>query len=327
MKRILSGLQPSGILHIGNYLGSIKSWVQMQNIDTLIMVADLHAMTTAVNIYLNTIQTTKLLIACGVDPSKCSIFQQSLVPAHSQLYWVLSNHCPVGELERMTQWKTKTTSNLRHSGLLTYPILQAADILLYRPNLVPIGEDQVQHLELCRSLARKLNREIRKSSAKFENLIIPRPVLSSACRVKSLRNPDLKMSKSDSNQNSCILLTDSNNLISSKINRAITDNITTLENIENRPGMLNLFQIIAGCKGIPIADAIEGLTYAQGPNLHKIVKKEATEVLCNTVEPIAKRLKELNDGEVVEVLKKGSIKANSIANNTLHQIMQGLKVW
>ena len=325
-KRILSGIQPSGVLHIGNYLGGIKSWTQMQNSHTFIMIADLHAMTSTIS-YSQTLKTTKLLLACGLDPSKCTIFQQSLVPAHSQLYWILSNYCSVGELFRMTQWKSKSEEKRELAGLLTYPILQAADILLYNPHFVPVGEDQKQHLELTNALARKLNREIRRHTKTGIVLTSPKAIMSSNSRVKALRNPESKMSKSDENQNNCIFLTDKRERIQDKVNKAITDSELTLDNLENRPGMLNLIQIIAGCKDIPTDQVLSNLKTFEGPRLHSAVKREAAIAINATVEPILEKFSELNNSQVEQVLQEGSHQASLIANDTLKRIYQGLKIW
>ena len=299
----------------------------MQHQNTFIMIADLHAMTTSMNLYSNTLKTAKLLIASGLDPSKSTIFQQSMVPAHSQLYWVLSNFCSVGELERMAQWKVKSKERHNHSGLLTYPILQAADILLYNPNFVPVGEDQKQHLELSRSLVRKLNRDIKKISKSGIELTIPKSIISSSSKVMSLRSPEQKMSKSDPNENSCILLTDSRAIVASKINKAVTDSIPTLDNLNNRPGMLNLCQIMAGCQDKSIDHLVSELSNLQGPTLQKLLKEETATVLSDTIEPILQRFNALTNKDVEDILQQGSEKANAVAQDTLESIYKGLKVW
>ena len=328
MKRFLTGIQPTnfGKIHLGNYLGAVKLWKDLNNFEAIIMIADLHAMTTTKNIYLNSIKMTKQLMACGLNSNNCIIFLQSQVPAHTQLYWVLNNYCPLGDLERMTQFKDKSETNTASSGLLTYPLLQSADILLYNPHYVPIGEDQVQHLELTRVLARKLNRDFKKEKSTF-HLNVPKNIISSSSKISSLRMPTKKMSKSDPVEASTINITDSNEEIINKITKAKTDSICTLDNLENRPGMHNLIQILAGCKSQSINQLIKDLKALEGPHLHKHVKSQVIETIIKTFEPIKASFELLTNEKVEDFLNKGSIAANSIANTNMNAIYKALKLW
>src|SRR3989344_2138316 len=194
MKRLLTGIQPSGALHIGNYLGAVKQIVKLQgDYETYVMIADLHALTTPQDpqkYQRQILNLAAILIASGLDTQKTTLFVQSAIPAHTQLAWIFSTLTPIGELERMTQYKEKSDRHGQNAGLLTYPVLQAADILLYRPEVVPVGEDQVQHIELTRVIARKFN------SRYGETFTEPKTLLTKSARIMALNNPTNKMSKS-----------------------------------------------------------------------------------------------------------------------------------
>ena len=251
MKPILvSGIQPSGRLHIGNYLGALKNFVELQNsgkYQCYFFIADLHSLTenyTSEEKRQQILELTADFIAAGLDPKKSVIFLQSQIPAHSELAWILSTATPIGELRRMTQYKDKSDNEKEsaNAGLLTYPVLMAADIILYDAKFVPVGEDQIQHLELTRTL-------VRKFSAKFNDVFIePRPILTETPRIMSLKNPEKKMSKSD--PQSCVFLDDSPEDIRAKFKSATTDSGSEIKyDPKNKPGISNMLKIFSAVSG------------------------------------------------------------------------------
>lgn len=266
MKSVLvSGIQPTGRLHIGNYLGALKHFVELQNSGTYrcyFFIADLHSLTKQFEPrtrYKQVLEFTADFIAAGLSPKKSVLFQQSQVPAHTELAWILSTITPLGELYRMTQFKDKAAQHLiSHSnieqfqprtgpnvGLLTYPLLMAADIILYDAKYVPVGDDQLQHLELTRTLVRKFNSKF------FKAFVEPQPLLTATPRVMSLKNPMKKMSKSD--PDGCLFLDDTPQVIKKKLMRAVTDSETEVRYDPNRkPGVSNLLEIHSALSGIAI---------------------------------------------------------------------------
>ncbi|MEK7856200.1 MAG: tryptophan--tRNA ligase, partial [Acidobacteriota bacterium] len=243
-KRIFSGAQPTGSLHIGNYLGALKNWVDLQDeYEAFYCIVNLHAITLPQDpktLRQKTLDLARIYLAAGVDPQKSTIFIQSDVPEHAELTWVLSCQARMGELERMTQFKDKGKGNAERAGvgLFTYPILMAADILLYQTDLVPVGQDQKQHLELSRDLAERFNRDF------GETFRIPEPFIPKAgASIKSLQDPAKKMSKSDENLNGSIFLLDDADTITKKIKRAVTDSGTEITFDETRPAITNLLTI------------------------------------------------------------------------------------
>ncbi len=237
MKRILSGVQPTGNLHLGNYLGAIRNWVQMQDdYECLYMLADLHAITVPQEpqaLRKAVREVTAAMIACGIDPKKSAIFPQSAIAAHSELAWILSCHTPLGWLNRMTQFKEKAGKHREEAvlGLYSYPVLMAADVLVYKATHVPVGEDQKQHLELCRHIAGAFNRQ-------YETEFFPLPeplILGDATRVMSLRDGTKKMSKSDESDYSRINLTDDADAIAKKFKKAKSDMIEGMSEISTKP--------------------------------------------------------------------------------------------
>jgi tryptophanyl-tRNA synthetase len=243
-KRIFSGAQPTGELHIGNYLGALKNWVALQEeYESFYCIVNLHAITLPQDpktLRQKTLDLARIYLAAGVDPERSTIFIQSDVPEHAELAWVLSCIARMGELERMTQFKDKGKGNRERAGvgLFTYPILMASDILLYQTDLVPVGQDQKQHLELSRDLAERFNR------AYGETFKLPEPFIPPVgASIKSLQEPEKKMSKSDENPAGSIFLLDDPDTITKKIKRAVTDSGTTIEFDESRPAIHNLLTI------------------------------------------------------------------------------------
>lgn len=317
MKTILSGIQPSGNLHIGNYLGAIKQWVELQkSYRVFIMIADLHAITTLQDpkeLSAKTLEVVALLITCGMDPKKSTLFIQSCVPAHAELAWILNTITPIGELERMTQFKEKQDKAGAFAGLLNYPVLQAADILLYQPDTVPVGEDQLQHLEFTRTLARKFNN-------RFGNVFkIPQALIQkNSSRVMGLDDPSKKMSKSAESPNNYIAILDSPEEIRHKIKIAVTDSYKEIRyDSTAKPAISNLMEIYASFSGeshSKIEKKYKEKGYAE-------FKDDLAELLVNKLAPIQKHYRELAQDKkiVLSILREGIIKANKIAQKTLSE--------
>lgn len=314
-KILLSGIAPSGNLHIGNYLGAIKQWVELQkSYRVLAMVADLHAITTPQEpkgLEEKSLEVTKLLFACGMDPQKSLIFIQSQIPAHTELGWILNTITPVGELERMTQFKEKKEKAGVLAGLLNYPILQAADVLLYQTDVVPVGEDQFQHLELTRTLAHKFNNRLGKT---FK---IPRTILQKdTARIMALDDPTKKMSKSAASSNNYIALLDSPGEIRRKIKTAVTDSGKEIRyDPDTKPAVSNLLTIYSSFSGqdfTEIEKKYTGRGYAE-------FKTDLAELLVKKLAPIQKKYRELSKDKktILEILHKNAKEASSIANRTL----------
>jgi tryptophanyl-tRNA synthetase len=314
--RILSGIQPTGGLHLGNLLGAILRWVRMQEeAECLFFLADLHALTIDVapdELRSNVREMAAALIASGIDPSKSTLFAQSAVPAHSELAWILQCTARVGWLNRMTQFKEKSGKNREGAsvGLYTYPVLQAADILLYRATHVPVGEDQKQHVELTRDIALKFNNDF-----DVDLFIPPEPFIGggTAARVMSLRDGTSKMSKSDSSEMSRISLTDSDETISQKIRKAKTDPEPlpdTAAGLEARPEAKNLVGIYAEVTGESVEQVLAGFA-GQG---FGSFKPALADVLIALISPIRKRLEELRrePAELDRILAEGAVRASEI---------------
>jgi len=314
--RILSGIQPTGGLHLGNLLGAILRWVRMQEeAECLFFLADLHALTIDVapdELRSNVREMAAALIASGIDPSKSTLFAQSAVPAHSELAWILQCTARVGWLNRMTQFKEKSGKNREGAsvGLYTYPVLQAADILLYRATHVPVGEDQKQHVELTRDIALKFNNDF-----DVDLFIPPEPFIGggTAARVMSLRDGTSKMSKSDSSEMSRISLTDSDETISQKIRKAKTDPEPlpdTAAGLEARPEAKNLVGIYAEVTGESVEQVLAGFA-GQG---FGSFKPALADVLIALISPIRRRLDELRrePAELDRILAEGAVRASEI---------------
>ena len=318
-KIILSGIQPSGVLCIGNYLGAIKNWVELQpEYDSIFVVVDMHAITVKQNpseLRKRCLSFAAQFIACGIDPGLSSIFIQSHVSAHAELAWVLNCFTYMGELNRMTQFKDKSKKhNVNiNAGLFNYPILMASDILLYQADLVPVGADQKQHLELARNIAERFNNEY---SPTFK---IPEPYIPKrGARIMSLQNPGSKMSKSDDNGNNFIGLLDDEKTIIKKIKRSVTDSGSEVNYHNGGEGLKNLINIYSIFSGENI-DLIESKYINQG---YKEFKEGLTEVVIESLRPIQKKYHTLiNEKSYLEkILKEGSIKANYRARKTIQKV-------
>lgn len=315
MARILSAIQPSGTLTIGNYLGALKNFVKLQDEhECLFFIVDQHAITVPqdrLELRKKIKELTALYLACGLDPEKATIFVQSEVPGHTQLAWMLTCNTSMGELERMTQFKDKSQKLASKGqgigvGLFMYPVLMAADILLYDVDFVPVGDDQKQHLELTRDLAERFNHRF------GETFKIPEPLIAkTGARIMSLQEPTKKMSKSDDNPRNFILMTDEPNVIRKKIKSAVTDSDGIIAfDRENKPGLSNLLEIYSVITGESIDSIVtryEGCGYGQ-------FKSDLAEVVVTELEPIQKRMKELLNSPIIdEVLDRGAEQANKLA--------------
>lgn len=320
-KTIFSGVAPSGNIHIGNYLGAIRQWIEMQNsgeYKNIFCVVDEHALTTPqdpAKLRSKILEVFTLYLALGIDPEKSIIFIQSHVPEHSELNWILSTITPVGELERMTQFKDKSKKQKSVlAGLLNYPVLMAADILLYKTNIVPVGEDQLQHIELARAIAKKFN------NAYGQTFVIPEPFINKeGKRIMGLDDPAQKMSKSAENKNNYIALLDSPETIREKIKTAVTDSGSEIKyDIENKPAISNLLLIYSLFSEKKISELEK--EYA-GKN-YSILKKDLAEIIIEGLSPVQKKYQELsaNPDYVKKVLRAGAEKAKTIASKTMSEV-------
>ena len=319
-KTILSGIQPTGRLHIGNYIGAIKNWVAMQDeYQCYYTIVDLHSITirqVPAELRNNTLNLAALLLASGIDPEKSVLFVQSHVPEHGQLAWVLNCFTQMGELNRMTQFKDKSAkhSDNINAGLFSYPVLQAADILLYQADKVPVGQDQKQHLELTRDIANRFN------NAYSPTFTVPDPFIPKfGAKVMSLQEPDKKMSKSDENENSSIFITDPDNVIRKKLMRAVTDSGSEIKyDEENKAGVSNLmslYHIATGRSFEQIEIEFEGAGYGD-------FKKAVGDAMVEYIRPVRDRFEEVRSNKKLlqEVLADGAQKASKTAFKTLRKV-------
>jgi tryptophanyl-tRNA synthetase len=323
--RILSGIQPTGVPHLGNYFGAIRNWVELQDCSTskiIVSIVDLHAITVPQDPYMlqqNTVEMAQSLLACGIKDDQI-LFRQSTIPQHSQLAWILFCKTPVGWVNRLHQWKTKSEGLDGHLGLLSYPVLQAADILLYRATQIPVGEDQAQHMNLTTMIAKSFN-----SHYKTEMFPIPRAlycksklILASTAskRLMSLKDPTKKMSKSDPNANSRIMINDAESEIQKKIRKATTDSIQgiTYDPI-NRPGVSNLINIIRSIRNVDVQTEFAHLS-------NKEFKDRVADELVAYLGPIRQKWVELQrESQYIEqVLARGEQEARQIAESTLKDV-------
>lgn len=372
-KRIFSGAQPTGQLHIGNYLGALKNWAALQEThESIFCIVNLHAITLPqdpASLRKATLDLARIYLAAGIDPAKSTIFIQSDVPEHAELAWTLSCIARMGELERMTQFKDKT-SKLSHEkpltedqvadldalrgtekfgewredeseavksrkakifresiqrssaqragvGLFTYPVLMASDILLYQTDLVPVGQDQKQHLELTRDLAERFNRDF------GETFKVPEPYIPKAgASIKSLQDPEKKMSKSDENANGSIFLLDDPDTITKKIKRAVTDSGTDITFDETRPAITNLltiFQLLTGKTSEECVAHFAGKGYGH-------FKTELAEVTVEFLRPFQERVKDYDDESLKNILATGAEKARCIASETLKTVYERMGI-
>jgi len=322
MSRILSGIQPSGVLTLGNYIGALKNFVKLQHEhECLFIVVDLHAITVPQDrlaLRKNIKELTALYVACGIDPEKSILFVQSEVPAHAELSWILTCNASMGELSRMTQFKDKsakqeTAGGQISVGLFSYPVLMAADVILYDTDMVPVGDDQKQHMELTRDIAERFNARY-GDTFKIPEVYIP----PQGARIMSLQDPMKKMSKSDDNTKNIILLTDPPNVIRKKIKSAVTDSESTIGyDRVNRPGISNLLEIYAVITGESIQELVakyEGKGYGD-------FKSDLAEVVVAEIEPIQKRQQEiLESGEIDDILDRGRDAAMKLAAKKISKV-------
>ena len=318
-KRIFSGIQPSGALTIGNYLGAIKNWVKLiDEYECIFSVVDLHAITVRQDpkeLHERCLGLIAQYIASGIDPEKCTIFIQSHVPQHAELGWILDCYTYMGELERMTQFKDKSSRHADNinAGLFTYPVLMAADILLYQTDLVPVGHDQKQHLELARDIADRFNKIYGDAFKVPEGYIA-----KMGARIMDLQNPEKKMSKSEP-QGSIALLEEPQSIIK-KIKRAQTDSLGIIACGEGRYGMNNLISMYGAVTGKTqeeIEKEFDGKGYGD-------FKKAIAEAVVAELEPIQNKYRELmeNKDYLTEVYRKGAVRAREIAENTMRDVFR-----
>lgn len=319
MKTVFSGIQPTGNLHLGNYLGAIRNWIDLQNTHRCIFgVMNLHAITLPQDpkeLERNVLEAAATYIACGLNPEKSTIFVQSEVPEHAELAWVLGTLTPLGWLDRMTQFKDKKNSN-ENLGLYAYPALMAADILLYKTDLVPVGEDQKQHLELTRDIAGAFNRRFGKEYFK-----LPEPmILKEVKRIMSLQDGTKKMSKSDESEISRINLIDSPEQIVKKVKKAKTDSLATIAYDEARPeihNLLNIFSVACGKMPEALASEYENSGYGK-------FKGDLADALVAKLAPIQTELTRLKEDQfyLKRILSEGREAASEIAKKTKKEIFE-----
>ncbi|GAA9107744.1 tryptophan--tRNA ligase [Helicobacter pylori] len=312
-KRVFSGIQPTGQIHLGNYLGAIKHWVEAQDeYENLFCVVNSHAITLPIDpIFLKSqsYELVKLLLACGINPNQSGLFIQSEIDEHPALAWLLNCQVSMGEMQRMTQFKDKSLKNPKsvNVGLFNYPILMASDILLYQSDLVPVGEDQKQHLELTRNIAEKFNRDF---GSCFK---VPEPLIAKVgARVMGLDDPKVKMSKSHQGANHAIFLLDEPDIIVRKIKKAATDSTGVIAFDEKREGvfnLLNIYMLLSNESPENIEERFKNKGYGD-------FKKELAEVVIQVLKPIQERYKEISDDEVKAVLNGGAKKARPLAQAT-----------
>lgn len=323
---VFSGAQPSGQLTIGNYLGALQQWDKMQDdFDCLYCIVDLHAITVRQEpekLRAASLDSLALYLACGIDPARSAVFMQSHVPEHSQLSWVLNCYTQFGELNRMTQFKDKSErhNNNVNAGLFTYPVLMAADILLYQTNQVPVGHDQKQHLELARDVASRFN------AVHGDVFTVPEPFIPGvAARVMSLQEPTKKMSKSDENPWNFVGLLEDPKMISKKFKKAMTDSQDPPRvyfDLENKPGVANLLSIYSGVTGKTIAALeaeYEGKMYGH-------LKGDVADAVIALLEPVQQQFKALRQDQATlnEVMRAGAEKARQRAAITLEKVNQAV---
>lgn len=318
-KRIFSGAQPTGQLHIGNYLGALKNWVALQDeYESFYCIVNLHAITLPQDpkvLRQKTLDLARIYLAAGIDPAKSTVFIQSDVPEHAELTWVLSCIARMGELERMTQFKDKGKGNTERAGvgLFTYPVLMAADILLYQTHLVPIGQDQKQHLELTRDLAERFNRDF------GETFVIPEAFIPPVgAKIQSLQDPAKKMSKSDENANGSIFLLDDADTITKKIKKAVTDSGTEISFDPERPtikNLLTIYQLLSGKTSNECVAHFAGKGYGH-------FKSELAETVVEFLRPFQEKVKQCDDDSLNTILKDGAERARAIASKTLGDVYQ-----
>ncbi len=323
MKRIFSGAQPTGNVHLGNYLGALRNWVALQyEYESFFCIVNLHAVTVPQDPMLlaeKTRELARIYLAVGIDPKVSTIFIQSDVSEHAELTWILNCVARMSELERMTQFKDKARKQSENVtiGLFDYPVLMASDILLYQTDLVPVGDDQKQHLELTRDLAIRFNRDY------GETFRVPEPYIPKiGARIMSLADPTKKMSKSDDDPNGCVMLLDDADTVGRKFKRAVTDSGTEIRFDDSRPAITNLltiYHLLSGRKPAEIEDHFAGKGYAQ-------LKQELAEITIEFLKPFQERVRGISDSELNRVLADGRDKARNIATGTLSRVTDAMGI-
>jgi tryptophanyl-tRNA synthetase len=319
MKRIFSGVQPTGNVHLGNYLGALRNWVTLQReYESFFCIVNLHAITTRQDPKLlaeKSRELARVYLAVGIDPDVSTIFIQSDAPEHTELTWILNCIARMSELERMTQFKEKARKQRENVGVgvFDYPVLMAADILLYQTDLVPVGEDQKQHLELTRDLAVRFNRDY------GETFRVPDPFIPKVgARIMSLSDPANKMSKSDDDANGCVRLLDEPDSIQRKFKRAVTDSGTEIKFDPSRPAITNLltiYQLLTGQSPDEIEAHFSDRGYAQ-------LKQGLADATIEFLNPLQQRVRAIDDEQLTAILEKGAAKARGIAKITLEAVKE-----
>lgn len=322
-KTVLSAVQPTSALTLGNYLGALRNFVAMQDeYNSFYCVADMHAITVRQNsteLRRRSLETFALYLACGLDPDKSVLFIQSHVPEHAQLSWALSCNTYMGELQRMTQFKDKSARHADNinAGLFTYPVLMAADILLYQAHFVPVGADQKQHVELTRDLA------VRFNNAYGETFVVPEPYIPKVgARIMSLQEPEKKMSKSDPNENAFIRIVDEPDAIARKIKRAVTDCDGVITDNPEKAGVYNLLSIYSACTGQTVAEsaaAFSGKGYGD-------LKSGTADAVIELLRPVQQRYKELlaDKAQLSALIAQGTERARAAAYKTVRKVYHKL---
>ncbi len=318
-KIVFSGVQPSGSLTIGNYIGALKNFVELQDeYECYYCIVDLHAVTVPQipkDLRSHSLDVLSLYLAVGIDPQKSTLFIQSHVPAHAELGWILNTITYMGQLNRMTQFKEKSKKSDENlnAGLFTYPVLMAADILLYQSDFVPVGEDQKQHLELARDLAERFN------SRYSDTFVVPEPLIKEfGARIMSLQDPESKMSKSDRDENAFILMLDNKDAIRRKIRRAVTDSLGIVAYSDQQPGLknlLNIYSVLSDKSVDSIVANYDGKGYGE-------FKDDLADVVIQALSPIQERYKEYRQDKVFleSIYREGADKAEAFAAKTLRKV-------
>ena len=320
MKRVFSGVQPTGNIHLGNYLGALKQFVDLQDDhECIYCIVDMHAITVPQDpkeLRDHILDVAALYLAVGVDPKKSIVFVQSDVPGHAELSWVLTCNSYTGELSRMTQFKDKSKNKeSAPTGIFSYPVLMAADILLYDTDIVPVGNDQKQHIELCRDIAIRINNKYKKT------FVVPDGrFLKEGARIMALDDPTKKMSKSAENIHSRISLLDEPSKIKKSIMKATTDSDGVVRfDVENKPGISNLLNIYSVLSGMTVPELeakYEGKGYGD-------FKKDLVEVVVEALAPIKERYEQIrHSDELIEILKDGAVRADAIAKQTMKRVKE-----
>jgi tryptophanyl-tRNA synthetase len=318
-QRIFSGIQPSGTLHIGNYLGAVKNWVALQEkYDSIFCVVDLHAITVPQNpeeLRQKTLELAKIYLASGINTQESTIFVQSHIPEHTELAWILNTITKIPELERMTQFKDKAKEQRQNSnaGLFNYPVLMAADILLYDTNVVPVGEDQLQHVELARTLAKRFNQQF------GETFVVPEPfIVKEGMRIMGLDDPTKKMSKSAASELNYIALTDDPEKIREKIKKAVTDSGKNIRYADDKPAiknLINIYSLLDNVKPEEVESIYKGKSYSE-------FKADLAEVIVDFLKNFQEKYAAIDDKDVLNILEEGKEKAKKMAEKKMNEVRE-----